>query len=138
MVDSVELHQLDQVEKVRKFHRVDRIACQQRGDALDEIVNVRHVRQHVGGADQVRLFALRGQALGQVFAEELHQGRHALLFGLRRGVAGGLDPQHRHACLHEILQQIAIVGGDFHHQALGPKLQFRRHLLCIGFAVGEP
>jgi Ser-tRNA(Ala) deacylase AlaX len=53
VVDRVELVLLDQAQEVRHLDRHHTLRLLHRAEAGDEVVEVRHVRHHVVGGDQV-------------------------------------------------------------------------------------
>jgi len=56
---------------VRELDGHDAVGREQDPEARDEVVEVRNLGQHVVGGDQIREPVLRGQARGEVDAEEL-------------------------------------------------------------------
>jgi hypothetical protein len=54
VIDGVELHALDQAQQVGEFDADDTVRLEGGGQPGDEIVDVRHMRQHVVRHDQVR------------------------------------------------------------------------------------
>ena len=83
----------------------------------DEVVEVRHVREHVVAEQQVGLAALGRQRARPLDAEELARASGCPSLGHRGDVRRRLDAEHRHAALHEVLQQVAVVGRDLDDQA---------------------
>jgi len=70
MIDRIELILTHQIEQIGKFESGDARRLEQRGDAGNEIVDVRNMRQHVVGDDEVRLPALAGKLGRKPLAEE--------------------------------------------------------------------
>ena len=103
-----------------------------------KIIELRHVREHIVGDDEVRLAALRCQFRGDLLAEKLDQRRHADFFSSRRHRIGRIDPEHRNAHAQEILEQVAIVAGQFNHQARAPQRETLARHVAIRFGVREP
>ncbi len=138
VIDRVELDLFDEVEQMRKFNRIDRIAGQERGDPGREIIDIGHMRQHIGRGDQIGPPAFFHQFLGQRIPKEFDQGWHAFFLGDLCNIPRRFDPQNRDALLDEILQQIAVIRGDLGHQAVRSEAEAVGHLLGIGFAMSQP
>ncbi len=138
VVDRVELALRDQAKQVGEFHRDGAARLQQDRQACDEIVEVRHVRQHIVGADQVGLPALSNKPSCGRHAEERNICRHALAHGDKGDVRGRLHAQHGDATLAEILQQVAIVARQFHHQRVRAQPQVADHARRIRVRVAQP
>ncbi len=66
--------------------------------------------------DQIRLLALVAQAPTNIGAEELNDRRDAPFDGRLGDVGGRLDTEHLDALGLEVLQQVAVVAGQLHHQ----------------------
>src|SRR5690349_6526454 len=90
---------------------------QQDREPGNEIVELRHVREHVVADDQVGADAALRQLYGRFAAEEADLRRNAR--GHRRAgdVGGRLDAQYRDAQRLEVLEQITVVAGDLDHLA---------------------
>ena len=138
VVDGVELVLRDQPLQVRELERDDALRLEQERHAGDEVVEVRHLRQHVVADDEVGPLALGDELGRQPLAEELDPARYALLHRDLGDVGGRLDAEHRHAQRQEVLQQIAVVAGQLDHQAVGPKPQPLRDRLAVGLGVLHP
>jgi hypothetical protein len=83
--------------------------------------------------------ALLGQRLGRRPPEELDHGRDAaLLLGDLGDVGRGLDPEHRHPALGEVLEQVAVVRGELHHLRSLAEAEARDGHLGVAAAVLEP
>ena len=117
MIDGVELVLRHQPFKMRKLQRDDAFRLQQDLHAGDEIVQVRHLGEHIVAHDQVGLLALRHEAARQLDAEELGDAGNALGDRDLGDIGGRLDAEHRHAERQEMLQQIAVIAGEFDGQA---------------------
>ena len=138
VVDGVELIALDQPLQVRELHRDDTLRGQQGAQALHEVVDVRHVGQHVVAGDQVGLAVFGGNGAAGGFAEELHRGGHAALDGHLGHVGRRLHTQHRDARSDEVLQQVAVVAGDFHHLVLCTQVEALDGPVGVAPAVLHP
>ena len=92
------------------------VLLEQRGDARDESVGVRHVRQHIVGVDDVRPAPLGGKLHREVAAEERVQRVDAALARRRHRTGRRIDAQHRNAPLAVVLQQVAVVARELDHE----------------------
>ncbi len=139
VVDRVELVVLDQPEQVGELHRDHAARLEQDRHAADEVVEVRHVGQHVVAQQQVGPDAV-GDHLGRRRpAEELDPAGHAPLLQRHLGhVRGRLHAQHGHAAGLEVLQQVAVVGRDLHHLRLGAEPEPVDHRPDVPLGVPEP
>ena len=124
VVDRVELRVVDQVLDVGVLDRRDAVVREQDRDPLHEAVQSRRVRHHVVGHDHVGARAGVDEPPRHVGAEELAQRRHA--GGLRRVrlLRRRVDPEHGHALLDEVAQQIAVVRGELDDEAVAPEAPF--------------
>ena len=138
VIDRVELHLFDQVQQVRELEGQHALGLENVAEAADEGVQVRHMGQDIVGCHQVGLLAARRQRLGGLNAEKSHLGAHALGAGGFGGVAGRLDPQHRHAARKEVFQEIAVVTGDLDDQGVCAQTKPLDHRLGIAFGVRHP
>ena len=92
MVDRVELVPLHEADEVRELQRHDAVRLEQDLQARDEVVEVGHLGQHVVADDEVGPASLRRELPGRRLAEELDQGRDALLLGRLGDVGAGSIP----------------------------------------------
>src|SRR4029077_21207000 len=92
---------------------------EQRLDALDDGVDVGHVREHVRGRDDVRLSVLCGDSGGRGFGKVILDHRDALTGGDVRGLRR-LYPEHFAADVAERLEQGAVVRPDVDHLRVRP------------------
>jgi hypothetical protein len=132
VVDRVELAVLDEVADAGVLDRDHARLLEQLAVTRHEAVEVGHVRHHVVGDDDVGLALLGRQLAGEVGAEELGEGRHAVGLGRRRLGGRGVDAEHGHAGLDEVLQQVAVVARHLDHEAVGPEAL----ALDVGQGVG--
>ena len=139
VVDRVELRLLDQAQQVRELHRDAPPGVEQELEAGDEVVEVRHVGEHVVADDQVGRRALVGEPRAELRAEERDQRRDAVRLGDRGHVRGRLDAEHRHAALDEPLQQVAVVAGDLDDASCSaPRPKRADRLLDVARARARP
>src|SRR5262245_30934741 len=92
VVDRVELVSLNQPVQVWKLHRDHTALTQQHLEACHEIVQFRHMGEHVVADQQIGLTVLRGDVARGLLAEESDQGWYALPSGLFCDIRRGLDP----------------------------------------------
>ncbi len=111
MVDRVPLIEVDQLLEVRELERDHPTGLQCEIHPRDEVVDVRDVSQHVV-ADQQVSPRLGSQRLRRLDAEELDQRGYSLLDRDLGDVRGRLDAKNRDLSLDEVLQQVAVVGGQ--------------------------
>ena len=138
MVDGVELVLRDQAEQVRHLDRDGPLGLEQDAEALGEVAEARHVREHVVGGDQIGRDAPGPQRPRRVRAEEGDLGGHALLDGDLGDVLGRLDAEDRYAVGLEVLQEIAVVAGNLHHLGRRGQPEPRHHAVGVLPAVLQP
>ena len=135
VVDVVELVLLQQVQHVVELERSHALRLEQDGEACHEVVEVGHVGHHVVGGHQVGGMAHVAQLAGAFTAKEHHLHGDAQLAAFLGHVGGGLHAQHGHALGQEPAQQVAVVGGDLDHLAVGAQLEALGHVVGIALAV---
>ena len=130
---------LDQPHQVRELHRDHAARLQQHLHAADEVVEVRHVREHVVAEQQVGATP-RARALAAVSrAEELDHRRDALLDrDLRRRSPPARCPSTGIAALDEVLQQVAVVARDLDDLAVAARARSARSSPRRSGGVLEP
>ena len=138
VVDRVVLASLDQPEQVRELQRDQAVVLDQRAQPGGEILDVRHVGEHVVRRHQVGPAVGRGDVLAGGGAEELDLGPDAAGPGRLSHVGRGLDPQHRDARGQKVLQQVAVVAGHLGDQAAGGEVQPLDHRVGVAFRVRDP
>ncbi len=121
VVDGVELDVIDQIDNVGALDDGHAGRLQHGFDAGDEAVEVGHVGQDVVGQEDVGRLALVYQLRRQVAGEEGDHRRDARLAGGRGRGDRRVDAQHGDTPVGEVLQQVAVVAGGFHDQAIGAK-----------------
>ena len=116
VVDGVERQLLEDVEQVVRLDH-ERATRRQRGvDPGHEVVQVRDVRERVGGRDhRCRSPALHDLACG-LGAEEAGVAVDARARGVRGQVDGRVDAERADAVPREALQQRGVVGADVDDQ----------------------
>ena len=138
VVDRVVLPALDQPEQVRELQRDQPAVLDQRAQPGGEPADVRDVGEHVVSGHQVSL-AEPARELGPGFrAEEPDLGPDPLGLGGRGHVRGGLDPEHRDAGRHEVLQQVTVVAGHLGDQAVRGQPQRADHRVGVPLGMRDP
>ena len=89
------------------------------GQALDEVVEVGDVGEHVVRHQEVGPQAPAHQIARRVGAEEPSLGAHSVSDGHFGDVGRRLDAEHRNAEGDEVLQQVPVVARDLDHQVVG-------------------
>ena len=118
MVDRVVLHALEQPRQVRELEGRRPFRREQDRHAGNEVVQVRHLREHVGAEDEVGVPAFGDEPLGEFAAEELDEHWHAALLRRLCYVRRRVDAEHGNLLGQEVLQQVAVVRGDLDNEAL--------------------
>ncbi len=97
------------------------VGFQQGGYAVDETVQIRHVREHIVGQEDIGFLALGGQLFRQLLGKESIDAVDAALIGSAHLLFGGIDAQHRDSVVDEVAQHVTVVGRGFDDQAIGIK-----------------
>ncbi|MNN01717.1 hypothetical protein D3C81_1143440 [compost metagenome] len=138
MVKGIELLLGHQAQQVRKLESGHTIGFEQGRETAQKIVDIRHVGEHVVGGHQVSRPTFARQVMGGLFAEEHLTNLQPFLPGRLCSASGGFDTEARNAALGHILQQVTVVGGDFHHPALAVQAETLDHLPDIVAGMGQP
>ncbi|MNZ53855.1 hypothetical protein D3C78_717430 [compost metagenome] len=123
---------------MREFESGHAGRLEQRCETTEEIIDVRHMRDHVIGGHQVGAPAFAVQLRGSFTTEEQLTNFQAFLPRGLRSAASGLDTQARDAATRHELQQITIVGSDFDHAAVGSQAETLDHFGDIALGMGQP
>ena len=97
--------------QVRQLHRHDALRREQVRMPADEVVQVRHVSQHVVG-DSRSAWLRRRPARRPVAPEEFARPSRSPARARRRDVGRRLDPERGNAACDDVLEQVAVVAGD--------------------------
>ena len=103
-----------------------------------KVVQIRDLSQNVGPTDEVRAPALPHQILGGLNPKEPHLGRHAFVDGDLSHVFRRLNAIARDVHVHEVLQQVTVVGGDLDHLTVRAQAQTFLHIDAVGAGVLDP
>ena len=107
--------------------------------AGDEVVEVGHVGEHVVAEQQVGCATPpRSEPCAVCRPKNSTSVGIPFCSATLRDVGGGLDAEHGDPALVEVLQQVAVVGGELDHVAVGPELEALDHLLDVAAGVLEP
>ena len=137
VVDGVEFAALNQVKQVGEFEGGHAGWLEQDAEAFDEVVDVGHVSQHVVGRHQIG-GVVGCQGASGFGAKEEDFGGDALGDGGFGAVAGGFDAQDGDAGGVEVLEEIAVVAGDFHHPVAWAEAEALHHGPGVAPRVIEP
>ena len=96
------------------------------------------MRQHIVGCHEIGLPAFCCEGGRQPYAEEILHDVDGFLPGLIGREFGGLDTIAGNAQVADILEQVAVVGCNFHHPARGSKSESIRHVADIKPAMIQP
>jgi hypothetical protein len=138
VIDGVELVLFHQPNQMRKLHRDDAVRFQEKFEATDEIIDVRHMREDVVAEKQIGLLSSARQLARQSLAEERSDCRDTLLDRDLGDIPGRLNSQDRDTLGLEVLQEVTIVARHFHDRRLPAQTEALRDLVDIGPGVGEP
>ena len=118
VIDRVELAVFDEVANVGVLDRDDPVVGDKGPHARDEAVEVGHVGHDVVRDDHVGPEPFRPEPLGQLDAEELAQRRDPLRLRGVGLIGRGVDAEHADPALGEVPEQVAVVAGDLHDEAV--------------------
>src|ERR1051325_646390 len=104
VVYLIELISVDCAEEMRKLDRHHSGRLQQNLQACDEIINVRHLCQHVVAENQVRSLAVGEQLPSRLNAKKFNEGRYTFLARNLCDVGSRLDSECRNASVDEVLK----------------------------------
>ena len=137
VVDRVELDAVDHVAQVRHFNHGDAAVDEQFTDAGDDSVHVGHVRKDVVCVDDIGVTDLMNQVAREPGPEEFRHGPNAARLGERSDGARRLDAEDGYALAHVMLQEIAVVAGDFDHETVGGQRLLRNQPIAERARVGD-
>ncbi len=116
MIDRVEFAFFDEITDVREFKRSDPIVAEQRRDPLDEPIRFRHMGQNIIRNHNVRSAAFRDQFSRQFPREKVTSCWYAGGIRGSHWLRSGINSDDRNLVLHEVLQQVAVIARQLHHQ----------------------
>ena len=139
VIDRIELVVFDQPQKMRKLKRQNCLRFEQNLQALDKIVQIRDLRQHVVSRAPGRRSGLRPPTPSPADAEKPHQ-RVGTPFSMATFAtfAAGSMPSTGTLLLNEILQQVTVIARDFDHKALAAKAKALNHFVAVILGVLQP
>ena len=103
-----------------------------------EVVDRRHVREHVVADDEVGAARLFRELRGERRAEERAADRDAQRLGRGRRACRRLDAEARDTRGDEVPEQVAVVGADLDHETPAVESEARADRLEIRFRVRAP
>ena len=138
VIHGIELVVGQQLQQVRELEGRHTSRLEQQCEAGDEIIDVRHMRQHVVRSHQIDLPAFSDQLGRHLPTEESFDDINTLGAGSGRRACGRLHPKTGYVSLLNVLQQVAVVGCDFCHQAVTIQAEAAAHGLHVGLGVSQP
>src|SRR5882762_7608024 len=138
VIDGVEFIVFDQAGQVRKLQRENSVGFQQQLEAFDEIIDVRHLRQHIVADNQVRRFSFARKFQRELRPEKTSQRGHALFDGHFGHVCGRFDSEDRYAPFYEVLQEVTVVTCNLNDKTLRAQSESFGYLCRVLFAVLQP
>ena len=121
VVDGIKLVFSQQPLKMRHLDSDDAFRRQEMRHTGDEVVEFRHLCQHIVGNDQIGLPAVGHHLFRSFRAEEGDERLNACLSRRLRHIGSRLDAENRHAEGNEMLQQIAVIAAQFDDEAFRSK-----------------
>ncbi len=137
VVDRVELDVVDHVADVGVLHREHAVVGEQRGEAADEVVDVRDVGHDVVGHDDVGRPVLGPDGVGGLHPEEVDDRGHADGGRCGSGPRRRVDAERPHASREEVAEQVAVVAGDLDGERLRAELAVDDQLLDVRRGVAS-
>ena len=116
VVDRVELAEPDEVQCVVHLDAQPAVFGQQSAQRSGEAQQIGNVRVDVVGDHEVRRPVLGAHRCGELLVEEGRLGRHATIARSGSDIHRRLDAQARYARGDHVLEQVAVVAGDFDHE----------------------
>ncbi len=138
VVDRVVLESLDEPQEMWELEGRGAARCEQNRDALDEVVDVRHVGEDVVAGDQVSVAVLCDDLAGECGPEELRQRRHPDLLRSSGDVLRRLDAEDPNARADEMPEEVAVVRCQFNHEARAVEFEALDHQLDVAPGVLHP
>ena len=138
VVHGVELVFRHQSQQMREFQSDGATGFERGLQPTGEVVDIGHMGVNIVAGDEVGLPAAGGELLPELFAKKFPQNGDAELFCRRRRAGGGLDTQAGDAGRDEVLEQVAIVGGDFDDEAVGAEREPLAHDFDVTSGMFEP
>lgn len=121
-----------------EFEGDDALFFEDDAESSDKIVEVGHVRKDVIAEKNVGLAVLGGELVGCLCAEEFDEGGDPFIDGYICHIASRFDAEDGDLMLFKVLEEIAVVAGDFDHLVLTRELETGAHHLNIFAGVLEP
>src|SRR5471032_985461 len=138
MIDGIELVVADQLQQVREFDRNAPTGSESELETLHKVLDVGNVSKHIVCRYQVRRFSGCGEFRALLLSKKCNVRGDSLFHGHPGDVGRRFNAEDGNAKLLEILEQIAVVAGDFHDSRCSTQLQSFDHILCIFLAMPEP
>ena len=123
---------------MREFDRDHTCRFEKYFQSAHKVINIGNLCQNIVPSDQICLFAFFTQLRGQFAPKELSQGWNAFFDRNLGHVFGWLNAQHRDSRLDEVLQQVAVITGDFDDQTILVQSKTVQDHFSVFFAVFQP
>ena len=136
VIDRVELVALHEAQQVLDFIGRHAFGLEQRLRAAHEIADIGDVSEDIVRNDEVGAPAFCGQFAAHAFGEEIAAHLDPRAHRLVSRPSGRLDTETGDAGLPDVLQQVAIVAGEFDHPARCIQAEPCDHVPDIGLRVG--
>jgi hypothetical protein len=138
VIDRIELIVFHQPDEMGEFHRDHPVISHQRCEAVDEIVQVRHMGEDIVAQDEIGPAAFVHDVSCGLPPEKPRPGFNAPLPRIRGDAVGGLDTEARDAFTDEVLQQIAVVTRNLDDEGIVIDPMILHHLVYILLRVLDP
>ena len=138
VIDRVELVLLHQAHQMGELDGDDTTRLQEKLQGSDEIVEVAHLGENVGTAQEIGPRSGGGQLARDLGAEHRRHSGNASIDGHPRDVSRRLDAEHRDPLRDEVLQEVTVIAADFDDLAPGVEPQACHHPLRVGLGVPQP
>jgi hypothetical protein len=108
---------------VRKLEGRRAVVAEEHLHPGDEVVEVRNLGEDVVAEDEAGALAVVDEPLRAFATEELDQSRHTARLGGLGDVRGRVDSQDLYAGADEVLEEVAVVGGQLDDEVVCSQLQ---------------
>src|SRR6516164_1746897 len=115
VIDRVELILVDDPFKMEKLQCDHTVGREQMRQSCGEVVEIRDLRQHIVGDDEIWLPTLGHELLCQLQAKKLDESGNILSARRFGHIGGWLDANYRNAQRQEMLKQVSVVASDLNH-----------------------
>jgi hypothetical protein len=138
MIDGIELILAYQLEEMRKLHGYHATGLQQDLHPGHKIVQIGHVRENVIADQKIGSPIFLTDLCSAIAPKELNDRWNSFVLCDRSHIRRGFDPEHFNAAFGEVLQQIAVIAGEFDYKAIGPDAQTITDIRNVPPSVRDP